>query len=77
MKHIMSGIGKWQKIIKQERISRGWTFDDLEIRTGLNRSNLWQIENGKTNVGLDSLEKILKALKLSFEIKGQIDGQNG
>lgn len=65
------------EIIKQERLSRGWTFDDLEIRTGLNRSNLWQIENGKTNVGLDSLEKILKALKLSFEIKGQIDGQNG
>lgn len=65
------------EIIKQERLSRGWTFDDLEIRTGLNRSNLWQIENGKTNVGLDSLEKILKALKLSIEIKGQIDGQNG
>lgn len=65
------------EIIKQERLSRGWTFDDLEIRTGLNRSNLWLIENGKTNVGLDSLEKILKALKLSIEIKGQIDGQNG
>lgn len=65
------------EIIKKERISRGWTFDDLEIRTGLNRSNLHQIENGKTNVRIDSLEKILNALKLSVEIKGQIDGQNG
>ena len=64
------------EIIKKERLSRGWTFDDLSIRTGLNRSNLHQIENGKTNVRIDSLEKILNALKLSFEIKGQIDGQN-
>lgn len=65
------------EIIKKERLSRGWTFDDLSIRTGLNRSNLHQIENGKTNVRIDSLEKILNALKLSIEIKGQIDGQNG
>lgn len=65
------------EIIKKERLSRGWTFDDLSIRTGLNRSNLHQIENGKINVRIDSLEKILNALKLSVEIKGQIDGQNG
>lgn len=63
-------------VIKKERLARGWSFDDFSIMTGLNRANLHQIENGKVNVSIDTLEKILKPLKLSLKIEGQNEGQN-
>ncbi|MGB3862905.1 MAG: helix-turn-helix transcriptional regulator [Candidatus Aminicenantaceae bacterium] len=64
-------IGKRIKIL---RLERGLTQGDIEEATGVSRSHISKIESGKVaNPGLDTLEKIAKALKVSISFLFHFD----
>lgn len=53
------------KIIKQQRIKSGHTLDDLAIKLNTDRQYVWKIENGKINISLTYLDRIINVLKSS------------
>jgi len=64
-------IGKRIKIL---RLERGMTQGDVEEATGISRSHISKIESGKVaNPGLDTLEKIAKALKVTVSFLFHFD----
>ena len=64
-------IGKRIKIL---RLERGLTQGNIEEDTGVSRSHISKIESGKVaNPGLDTLEKIAKALKVSVSFLFHFD----
>ncbi len=69
--NITALIGKRIKIL---RLERGLTQRDIEEVTGVSRSHISKIESGKVaNPGLDTLEKIAKALKVSISFLFHFD----
>jgi HTH-type transcriptional regulator, competence development regulator len=52
------------KRIKKIRESNNWTQLDIEIRTGISRSDISKIENGLKNIEFFTLVKIADALKV-------------
>jgi transcriptional regulator with XRE-family HTH domain len=68
---ITSLIGKRIKIL---RLERSLTQGDIEEVTGVSRSHISKIESGKVaNPGLDTLEKIAKALTVSVSFLFHFD----
>lgn len=64
-------IGKRIKIL---RLERSLTQGDIEEATGVSRSHISKIESGKiANPGLDTLERIAKALKVSISFLFHFD----
>lgn len=54
--------------IAQLRKDRGLTQEHLSEMTGLDRTNIAKIENGRYNVSIDILNKICKALGCRMDI---------
>lgn len=64
-------IGKRIKVL---RMDRRLTQRDMEEATGVSRSHISKIESGKVaNPGLDTLEKIARALKVSVSFLFHFD----
>ncbi|WP_159887969.1 helix-turn-helix domain-containing protein [Paenibacillus puerhi] len=61
-------MGEFKKIIgdkiRNVRNARGMTLQQLSETTGLQTSYLGDVERGKRNISLDSLEKIMIALDI-------------
>ena len=53
--------------IKKRRNELGWTQDVLAEKAGVSKSFLSDLENGKRNVGADTLLEIARALSLSLD----------
>ena len=53
--------------IKKRRTELGWTQDVLAQKAGISKSFLSDLENGKRNVGADTLLDIAQALTLSLD----------
>jgi transcriptional regulator with XRE-family HTH domain len=53
--------------IKKRRNELGWTQDALAQKAGISKSFLSDLENGKRNVGADTLYDIARALSLSLD----------
>ena len=51
--------------VKQVRIGKGLSQDDLSILAGIDRAQISKIEKGKINATLETLEKISNALGIS------------
>jgi transcriptional regulator with XRE-family HTH domain len=68
----MSSVGER---IKKRRTELEWTQDTLARKAGISKSFLSDLENGKRNVGADTLYEIARALSLSldFLMKGKED----
>ena len=49
--------------IKKRRNELGWTQDVLAQKAGISKSFLSDLENGKRNVGADTLYDIARALE--------------
>lgn len=60
----MSSVGER---IKDRRTELGWTQDVLAQKAGISKSFLSDLENGKRNVGADTLFDIARALSLSLD----------
>ena len=50
------------KRIQEIRLRKGLVQLDLEVRTGISRSDISKIENGKSNIEFMTLVKIAEAL---------------
>lgn len=54
-------------MIKHQRIKSGLTLEELAQKLDTDRHYIWKLENGKTNMTLDYLDKILTVLKCSHK----------
>ena len=48
--------------VRQLRLAKGWTQEDLAERTGLHPTYIGGVERGERNLGLDNILKIARAL---------------
>jgi transcriptional regulator with XRE-family HTH domain len=53
------------QILKQLRIKNDLTLEELAQKLNTDRHYIWKLENGKINMSLDYLDKILTVLKCS------------
>lgn len=53
--------------IRSMRNEKGWSQEELAHRADLHPSHMGQIERGETGFTIDSLEKVIKALDMTFE----------
>jgi repressor LexA len=51
------------KLIKQQRLNKQMTQQELADLLNVDRQYVWNIENGKINLTLDYLDKIIAKLK--------------
>ncbi len=56
-------------MIAEIRKWKGLTQEELSSMSGLDRTNIAKIENGKYSVGVDVLGKICKALGVELKIE--------
>ncbi len=54
------------KRVRELRTERGWSQDELADAAGLHRTYIGTIERAEQSIGLDNIEKIAKALKVSI-----------
>ncbi len=52
------------KNLRQARIDRGLTQDDVAALSGVNRAYVSDLEHGKRNIGIDCLGRLAAALNL-------------
>ena len=51
------------KLLSHKRKERGYTLEQVAIKTGLSETNLMRIEEGRYNIGVDMLINIIDALE--------------
>lgn len=54
-------------MIKHQRLKCDLTLEELADKLNTDRHYIWKLENGKINMSLDYLDKILKKLKCSHK----------
>lgn len=64
MSHINKKVGLK---IKECRIKKGWTQEQLAFEAELHRAYIGQIERGEKNVGIANLNKIAVSLGISIK----------
>ena len=52
--------------VREARTERGWTLDQLAARSGVSKGMVVQIEQGRTNPSIGTLNKISEALGVSL-----------
>ena len=62
--NIKSNIGQR---IKELRLIKGISQEQLALRAELDRTYMTSVENGKRNISIQNIEKIIKALETTFE----------
>lgn len=53
--------------IKQLRSEKSISQEKLALKAGLDRTYMTSVENGKRNVSIQNIEKIINALETTFE----------
>jgi transcriptional regulator with XRE-family HTH domain len=53
--------------IKEFRKTKGLSQEQLALKAEIDRTYMTSVENGKRNVSIQNIEKIVKALEISFE----------
>ena len=56
------------KTIRASRTALGYTQQALSGRTGIHKSTISEIENGRFSGSFDIFERVLDALDLTFEV---------
>lgn len=52
--------------LRRKRLARGVTQEDLAARAGITQTFLSQLEGGKRNVSLDTVERLANALEIDI-----------
>lgn len=55
------------ELINHYRTKKGLTLEELATKMNTDRHYIWKIENGKVNMSMDYLDKIIKALKCTHD----------
>ena len=53
--------------VKELRVSKGYSQEAFAFQAGLDRTYITSVENGRRNVSLQTINKLLTALNISFE----------
>lgn len=53
--------------IRDLRLQKGWTQEELALRAEISRSHMGRLERGERGATLDSLDKVTTALEISFD----------
>ncbi|GET34573.1 transcriptional regulator [Prolixibacter bellariivorans] len=62
--NIKSKIGQR---IRALRLQKGISQEQLALKAELDRTYMTSVENGKRNISIQNIEKIIKALETTFE----------
>lgn len=62
----MRGYSKYGEIIRQFRKQKDWSQEELAEAAGVDPKTIIQIEGGKRNPTLGTLQRIANALKVSL-----------
>jgi len=62
----MQVLGHVRRVLRLERLLRDWTRADLSEAAGVSEAQIWRIEKGKQTPKLETVDKILVALGISF-----------
>ncbi len=57
---------KFGSRIRELRKKKKWTQEELAHQAGIDRTYMTDVENGKRNIGIQNIEKLLNALEVSF-----------
>ncbi|GED71230.1 hypothetical protein BRE01_49320 [Brevibacillus reuszeri] len=52
--------------IRQKRLKKGFTLDQLSIRSGVNKGHISDIENGKVSMKLETMDALINALQTDY-----------
>ena len=55
------------RIIKRLRKKKGLTLDEFAHKLDVDRQYIWKLENGKKNMSLDYLDKVIEKLGSKHE----------
>lgn len=53
--------------IRELRVKKNISQEQLALRADLDRTYMTSVENGKRNISIQNIEKIIKALETTFE----------
>jgi len=53
--------------IKEKRKALGLSQEQLALKAEIDRTYMTSVENGKRNISIQNIEKIIKALETTFE----------
>ena len=57
---------KFGSRIRELRKKKKWTQEELAHQAGIDSTYMTDVENGKRNIGIQNIEKLLNALEVSF-----------
>ncbi|MBD2300986.1 helix-turn-helix domain-containing protein [Nostoc sp. FACHB-190] len=60
-------LDKFGKRVKEQRLYRGMSQEELAEKAGLHRTYIGMIERGEKNITLLNIEKISKALEMKID----------
>jgi len=55
------------RLIKEERLEKGYSQEELGYLAGVHRTYIGAVERGEKNITLDTLEKIATALGIDYK----------
>lgn len=59
-------LGKFGKRVKEERLKKGLSQEELAAQAGVHRTYIGMIERAEKNITLKNIEKIARALNVSI-----------
>jgi transcriptional regulator with XRE-family HTH domain len=58
---------KFGKRVRELRLEKGWSQEELADKVGLHRTYVGAIERGEQNTSIDNIAKLAKTLGVSLE----------
>ena len=65
------------KRVRELRQAKGLSQEALAFKAGIDRTYMTSIENGKRNVSIQNIEKVINALEVSVQEFFSVDNFNG
>lgn len=57
---------KFGKRVRDLRLKKGLSQEGLALQAGIDRTYMTSVENGRRNISIQNIEKIIRALNVSF-----------
>ena len=58
---------KFGQRVRELRTAKGWSQEALAYKAGIDRTYMTDVENGKRNISIQNIEKIITALNITLQ----------